>query len=178
MQPKSKKHKKVLRFLFSASLIILSFFTIFLSPAEVLAKDITSSSFIIRDPVIGTGGGYGSSASFQLLSEGDKLFTGVGSSATFLGHYGFLYFAGGSVVPPTPPPPAPSSSSGARSTPSACPQIADFNCDGLVNIIDLSILLYYYNQTGAGVAPYDLNEDGMINLSDVSIMFYYWTSPT
>lgn len=56
------------------------------------AKDITSTNFIVRDPVIGTGGGYGSSASFQLISEGDSVLTGVGSSDTYIGHYGFLYY--------------------------------------------------------------------------------------
>lgn len=56
------------------------------------AETLTSSSFIIKDPVIGTGGGYGSSSSFKLYSEGDKNLTGVGSSATYIGHYGFLYY--------------------------------------------------------------------------------------
>lgn len=56
------------------------------------AKDLTSTNFIIRDPVIGTGGGYGTSTNFKLISEGDTMLTGVGSSATYIGHYGFLYY--------------------------------------------------------------------------------------
>lgn len=56
------------------------------------AVELTSSSFIIRDPVIGAGGGYGTSASFGLFSQSDTLLTGVGTSATYIGRYGYLYF--------------------------------------------------------------------------------------
>lgn len=57
-----------------------------------MASDLTSSSFIIRDPVLGTGGQYGSSSSFKLFSTGNTLLSGVGSSATYIGHYGFQYY--------------------------------------------------------------------------------------
>ena len=52
---------------------------------------------------------------------------------------------------------------------------ADYNKDGQVDIIDLSILLFFYGQTGPNIAPYDLNGDGFIGLEDVSVMLYYWS---
>lgn len=56
------------------------------------ASDLTSSSFIIRDPVIGVGGGYGTSASFGLYGSGDTITIGRGTSASFEGRAGFLWY--------------------------------------------------------------------------------------
>jgi hypothetical protein len=64
---------------------------IFIS-TPVNALNMTSTNFIINDPVIGTFGGYGTSTNFQLISSGDSLLIGSGSSATYIGHYGFLYY--------------------------------------------------------------------------------------
>ncbi|HBG68888.1 hypothetical protein A2W67_02765 [Candidatus Nomurabacteria bacterium RIFCSPLOWO2_02_40_28] len=52
--------------------------------------------------------------------------------------------------------------------------IADFNNDNKVNILDLSVLLYYYGKSGSSIDSYDLKKDGVIDFKDVSIMFYYW----
>jgi len=52
---------------------------------------------------------------------------------------------------------------------------ADFNHDGRVDIIDLSILLFYYGKSGPAITYYDLSNDGFISLEDISIMLYYWT---
>jgi len=84
--------KKIKRNLFGTFLgfSILVFTFIFVS--LVNAADLTSTNFIIRDPVIGTGGGYGTSTNFALFSEGDKVLTGLNTSTSFIGHYGFLYF--------------------------------------------------------------------------------------
>src|ERR1035437_8323455 len=80
--------------------LILSLFLV--SPAS--AEDLTSTNFIIKDPVIGTGGGYSTATTFSLFTGGETLFTDVNSSLNFLGHYGFLYFPSVVVPPPTPPP--------------------------------------------------------------------------
>lgn len=69
------------------------------SCTSIYASNMTSASFIIKDPVIGTFGGYGTSASFQLISSGDSLLIGTGSSATYIGQYGFLYYRG--LIDPT-----------------------------------------------------------------------------
>lgn len=52
---------------------------------------------------------------------------------------------------------------------------ADLNCDGRVNLTDLSILLYYWQQKGAGIKA-DINKDGIVNLIDFSVMLYWWTN--
>lgn len=56
------------------------------------AVDLTSTNFIVRDPVIGTGGGYGTSTNFKAFSAGNLNLSGLGSSTSFIGHYGFLYY--------------------------------------------------------------------------------------
>lgn len=55
---------------------------------------------------------------------------------------------------------------------------ADFNHDGVVNLSDLSIMLYYYGQTGSAIERYDLNHDGTLDISDISIVMYYWQVTT
>jgi cysteine-rich repeat protein len=48
----------------------------------------------------------------------------------------------------------------------------DINHDGKVNIIDFSILLFYW---GTDEITADLNSDGQVNLTDFSIMLFNWT---
>jgi hypothetical protein len=50
----------------------------------------------------------------------------------------------------------------------------DFNCDKKINLIDFSILAYWYGRKG-WPAHLDLNKNGKIDLSDFSIMVYHWT---
>ncbi len=55
-------------------------------------------------------------------------------------------------------------------------KVADSNKDGKVNIIDFSVLLYWWNTknpTGLNVA--DSNKDGKVNIVDFSIMLFQWT---
>lgn len=56
------------------------------------ATDLSSQSFIVRDPVIGSGGEYQSSGSFKLYGSGNFDNIGSGSSATYNGRFGFLYY--------------------------------------------------------------------------------------
>jgi len=49
---------------------------------------------------------------------------------------------------------------------------ADFNKDGKVDLVDFSILLYWWNRYDLCV---DQNQDGIVNLEDFSILMYYWT---
>jgi len=72
------------------TLIVLLF--IFFIQSNVFAKDLTGTNFIVRDPIMGTGGEYGTSTNFKLYSAGNTELSGVGSSASFIGHYGFLYY--------------------------------------------------------------------------------------
>ncbi len=54
-------------------------------------------------------------------------------------------------------------------------QCIDYNGDGRVDIVDFSILLYHYDETGPNLGCYDLNHDGVVNFPDISILMYYWT---
>ncbi|MDQ5949601.1 MAG: Dockerin protein [Patescibacteria group bacterium] len=51
---------------------------------------------------------------------------------------------------------------------------ADFNQDGYVNIVDFSILAYWYKKQNSPVYV-DLNSDTMVTVVDFSIMAFYWT---
>jgi hypothetical protein len=52
-----------------------------------------------------------------------------------------------------------------------CPR-ADFNKDGKTNLIDFSIMLYWWGKYNPCV---DQNRDGIVNLPDFSILMYWWT---
>jgi hypothetical protein len=52
-----------------------------------------------------------------------------------------------------------------------CPK-ADFNKDGKTNLIDFSILLYWWGRANACA---DQNGNGKVDLPDFSIMMYWWT---
>lgn len=53
---------------------------------------------------------------------------------------------------------------------------ADLNKDGKVNIIDFSILLYWWNtKLAKGLDIADINDDGKVNITDFSIMLFQWT---
>lgn len=52
-----------------------------------------------------------------------------------------------------------------------CPN-ADLNGDARVNLIDFSILLFWWGKINSCA---DQNHDGIVNLPDFSIMLYYWT---
>jgi hypothetical protein len=64
----------------------------FFSHAWLYAQDMTSSSFIIDDPQVGTGGGFSSSTNFGAFLSGDMTMLGTGTSTNFEGRYGFLYY--------------------------------------------------------------------------------------
>jgi hypothetical protein len=58
----------------------------------VLMSIFSSTNFIVRDPVVGAGGGYQSSGSFKMYGSNNLTTSGQGSSANFIGRAGFLYF--------------------------------------------------------------------------------------
>lgn len=77
--------------------------------------------------------------------------------------------------PPAPQnPPAPAPSSSPSSSPGSSPKFlkGDYNKDGKVNIIDLSILLSNWKKTAPS---YDLNGDSSITIFDFSILLSNWT---
>ena len=113
------------------------------------------------------------------LDQADKTVTFTTTDFSLFSIFGS---AGGS---PVAPPSGGGGSGGGGSAPSAPEQAspaerqsivkaADFNGDGVVDMSDLSILLYYYGKTGSAAGRYDLNGDGVVDISDISIMLYYW----
>jgi hypothetical protein len=53
---------------------------------------------------------------------------------------------------------------------------ADLNRDGSVNLIDFSILLFWWGgDGGASDPPADINRDGNVSLTDFSILLFNWT---
>ena len=62
------------------------------SHAWLYAQDMTSTSFIIDDPQVGTGGGFSSSTNFGAFLSGDMTMLGTGTSTNFEGRSGFLYY--------------------------------------------------------------------------------------
>lgn len=53
-----------------------------------------------------------------------------------------------------------------------CGSKGDLNCDGFINLVDFSILLFNWNTTNTSA---DINKDGTVSLPDFSIMLYNWT---
>jgi hypothetical protein len=55
----------------------------------------------------------------------------------------------------------------------------DFNRDGRIDMVDLSILLFHADKPNFSDPNYDINfdfnADGLIDLVDISIFLYYWT---
>jgi len=52
---------------------------------------------------------------------------------------------------------------------------ADLNFDGKVNIVDFSILMYFWQNPSPENICADINQDGIVNLVDFSIMMYWWS---
>ena len=54
--------------------------------------------------------------------------------------------------------------------------IWDLNCDGHINLVDFSIMAYWYNRplSGRGITA-DFNHDNAITIVDFSILVFHWT---
>jgi hypothetical protein len=150
------------------SLVAAPFVLALLFAVPAYATDFSSSNFTVKDPVQASGGGYATSTNFQLWSSLEQPAIGKSTSASNELRAGFLYFS--TTAPPPPPPPPPPSDPGGGGPvgppppPSPFPGLgsiiepiislitgepiplpgckrSDFNCDGSVDLIDLSILL-------------------------------------
>ena len=180
------------------ALIILLFLALFFSPFLAVATEYTSTSFKVVDPVISVGGGLSTSASYSLQRSVGQPAIGLSNATSWAVKGGFLYFgdvAIASTPTPTPtptlplgggppgiiPPPPPFGGFPPVAIPFRPPLpapvgkcgMADFNCDGKVDIADFSAFLYlsdFAHQSN----PADLN-DGSISLADTSVLFYYWS---
>jgi hypothetical protein len=57
------------------------------------------------------------------------------------------------------------------------PPMGDLNCDGLVNGLDLGILLSQWSIAGAGGGSADFNADDLVNGLDLGILLANWSLP-
>ncbi|MSU45524.1 MAG: hypothetical protein EXS47_02775 [Candidatus Zambryskibacteria bacterium] len=57
---------------------------------------------------------------------------------------------------------------------SGCSKNGDLNGDKKVNIIDFSILLFFWNQKNPKNPCVNINKDGTVNIFDFSIMLFWW----
>lgn len=164
-------------------LVLGIIFLLFPNPSFLLADDYSSSSFIIRDPVITIGGGRSTSTSFEVYSSIGQTSTGINTSTSFISRAGFLYFPAVTEDEDDDSPVVGGGGGGGggRYSPISPEQkqriisVCDFNKDGACGIADFSILLYYFDKTSTQALSYDLNHDGVINLIDFSILLYYWS---
>lgn len=166
------------------------------------ATEYTSATFKVIDPVISIGGGLSTSATYKLERSVGQPAIGLSNAASWVVKGGFLYFEDAaaptptptptaSVTPTSPPgngppgtvqPPPPAGGFPPYTIPPKFPLpvsvgkcgIADFNCDGKVDIADFSAFLYL-SDFAPQENPADLNADGKISLSDTSVLFYYWS---
>lgn len=74
------------------SIIIFVLVGAFFSYAFLYAQDMSSTNFTIKDPQVGTGGGFSSSTNFGAFLSGDMTMLGTGTSTNFEGRSGFLYY--------------------------------------------------------------------------------------
>jgi hypothetical protein len=76
---------------------------------------------------------------------------------------------------PTPTPtPTPTPGGGGVTPPTPCSRIADVTFDCLVNLPDLSIMMYNWPVV-RNRPETDLNTDGMVGIVDFSILLFWWT---
>lgn len=138
---------------------LVIFLAFILIPLWSFADLSTSTSFIVERGVIDSGGGtFATSNGFNLRTSIGQPGTGISSSTSFTVRGGFLNFFAPLVVPPPP-----------------TLRCIDFNSDRHVDIVDLSIILFHYNERGSNLGCYDLNRNGAVDFPDISILMYYWT---
>ena len=161
------------------------------------ATEYTSRNFQVLDPVQFPGG-FSSSASFRLFDALAQISIGTSTSGSYEVRSGFLYFPAPTPAPASTPAPTPTGTPGGGGIPGfgqppifklpeflfpETPPVpikitkcgtADFNCDGVVDLADISIF-FYLDSYSPSENPADLNNDSSIDLADTSIVFYYWT---
>lgn len=181
-------------------LFILIIFAAGVSAA--FATEFTSTNFQVLDPVQFPGG-FSSSANFRLFDAIAQISIGTSTSGSYEVRSGFLYFpeptpiSSPTATPsPTPTPtPVGGGIPGFGQPPIYKPPIllipeappipikiakclnfapADFNCDGTVDLADLSVF-FYLSAYSPKENPADLNKNASIGLGDLSVMFYHWT---
>jgi hypothetical protein len=133
------------------------------APNVSVTLSFAGSQSFTRTVTSDTAGFYTHSLSTSGLPKGNYSITSfarVGGSDTPLS-FSLNFTIGDQTV--TPPPPG------------SCGR-SDLNCDGRVDLVDFSILLYYWESTDFARNPrVDIDKNGVVGLRDLSIMLYDWT---
>ncbi|OGZ17543.1 MAG: hypothetical protein A2Z78_02015 [Candidatus Nealsonbacteria bacterium RBG_13_36_15] len=121
-------------------------------------KIFVSSQEVVKDTKADVKGKWGYKLNTGFLEEGEhnsraKAIFGEGEQSDFSQIIPFLVVKKGALV---------------------C-KGADLNFDGKINIVDFSILLYFWDQTDPSNRCADINFDGIVNIVDFSVMMYWWT---
>jgi len=169
------------------TVVFLLFFLVY--PAG--ATDYTSTSFIIRDPVISVGGARATSSSYELFTSTGQTVIGETSSSNFTYRSGFLYFTDPVAdTPASTPTPTPTIIGGGGPIPgfrfvplvvprTDCTGAGDLNSDCGVNLIDISIAAFWWQKDLSEVFARReverLSGDGLVDLIDFSIIAFNWT---
>ncbi|PJE64278.1 MAG: hypothetical protein COU90_03615 [Candidatus Ryanbacteria bacterium CG10_big_fil_rev_8_21_14_0_10_43_42] len=184
---------------------LISFFILLLLlPFGVFATEYTSTNFQVLDPVLNTEAGRETSSNFILLESVGQNAIGTSSAASFILKSGFLYFPAPSSSSPSTDTssPAPVDVSNVpiyilpfirplvpHISPEEIEEIVeqlpcangsipeDLNCDGNVDLVDVSIFLYLAgdDQKYRTDNHADFNHDGAVTFADLSILFSQWT---
>lgn len=153
-------------------LVFLVCSLIFVAPF-VYGLELESLNFKILDPLLhDTSGDEMTSSNFRLRGLIGQLVIGDSDANNFSVLSGFLYFRDAVTVTPPPPPPSVAvtgTDNGSVLRPDApspsaypsltvpCERIGDLNCDGNVDLQDLSIFLFHTKD--AKQSPVDFNKD-------------------
>jgi len=132
------------------------------APQALVTVIVHSSKEVVSEVTASDTGAWAYGLNTDLLAAGDH--TAAAHSATgteVTNDSALVSFTVGDENVATPPPSEPVGE-------------ADLSGDNRVNLVDFSIMAYWYRRPDPPAAI-DLNGDGTINLTDFSILAYYWT---
>jgi len=157
-------------------------------PTLVFAETMTSPNFQVQGGTFG-GGGTESSTSSNFTQQsvlGGPTLGDDTLSANFQTGPGFQEIVSSGTTPSPSPSPSGGGGGGSTPTPPAPPQTllpptaqacngADFNADGLVDLIDFGTLVFFWNQSNPSNACVDINSDTIVDLIDFGTLVFEWT---
>jgi len=168
-----------------------------LLPTVSAAQTMSSENFTVEGGTFGSGGTEQAASSNFLLNFilGEALI-GDGTSTNFQLQAGLenvisppppppppadppglgtAFGSGGAaaLIPPPPPPPPVPQVPIARTLP-IC-QRADFNGDGVVDLVDFGTLVFFWGVSNPSNPCLDINGDGNVDLVDFGILVFEWT---
>ena len=150
-----------------------------LLPAVVHAENMSSSNFQIDNGTFGSGGAAAaSSENFAQQSLLGEVIVGANTSENYQSDAGFAAVTSTtSSDTVTADDSEDGSSSGGRplARRSVTCSGADFNTDGVVDLVDFGTLVFFWNGTAADNVCVDINGDGTVNVPDLNTLIFEWS---